>query len=52
MVKTVLPMQRAWVQFLVRELRSHMLCTVAKQLNKKNKTNKNPNLYHYCPVES
>ena len=37
-VKTlVLPLQGAWVQFLVGELRSHMLCCMAK--NKKLKKN-------------
>ena len=33
MVKTVLPVQEArgmWIQFLARELRSHMLCSMAK----------------------
>ena len=30
-VKTVLPMQGAWVQSLVRELRSHMLHSTAKK---------------------
>ena len=34
-VKTlVLPLQGAWVQFLVGELRSHMLCCMAKSKNK------------------
>ena len=39
MVKIVLPMQRVQVQFLVRELRTHMLCNTAKK-KKKGQTNK------------
>ena len=35
MVKIVLPMQRVQVQFLVRELRTHMLCNTAKKKKKK-----------------
>ena len=30
-------MQETWVQFLIRELRSHMLCGIAKKLKKKKK---------------
>ena len=34
-VKTpVLPLQGAWVQYLVGELRSHMLCCMAKKKKK------------------
>ena len=33
-VKTVLPMQTAWVPSLVGELRSHMLLSVAKKILK------------------
>ena len=40
MVKIVLPMQRVQVQFLVRELRTHMLCNTAKKKKKKGQTNK------------
>ena len=29
-----LPLQGAWVQSLVRELRSHMPCGVAEKINK------------------
>ena len=36
MVKTLLPMQEPWVQSLVGELRSHMPCSMAKRLKKKN----------------
>ena len=36
MVKTpVLPMQGLWVQSLVGEIRSHMLCSMTKTLKKK-----------------
>ena len=41
MVKIVLPMQRVQVQFLVRELRTHMLCNTAKK--KKKRPNKQKN---------
>ena len=34
----MLPIQEAWVQSLVRELRSHMLRGMAKKLKKKKKT--------------
>lgn len=35
-VKTVLPLQMAWVPSLIRELRCHMLLSVAKKIfNKK-----------------
>ena len=34
-VKTVLPLQGMWVQSLVGELRSYMLCSTAKRLKKK-----------------
>lgn len=30
-VAKMLPMQRVWVPFLFRELKSHMLCSVAKK---------------------
>ena len=36
MVKTLLSMQRTWVQSLVGELRSHMQCGAAKKKKKKN----------------
>jgi len=40
----VLPLQGAWVQFLVGDLRFHMLCSIAWANNKKqtNKTKKIP----------
>ena len=42
LTKTVLPLQGSWVQFLVRELRSHLPRSVANNNNKKiNKINKN-----------
>jgi len=34
-------MQKIWVQSLVRELRSHMLCSVAKRFIKKEEENQN-----------
>ena len=37
-VQTLLPLQRTWVQSMVRELRSHMLCSLTKE----HKTKKNP----------
>ena len=40
MVKIVLPMQRVQVQFLVRELRTHMLCNTEKKKKKKAKQTK------------
>ena len=43
MVKIVLPMQRVQVQFLVRELRTHMLCNTAKKKKKKKRPNKQKN---------
>ena len=36
-VKTLLPVQGAWVRSLVEELRSHMLCGVAKKKKESNK---------------
>ena len=42
-VKTpVLSRQGVWAQFLVGELRSHMLCCMAKIKNEKKKINKEP----------
>ena len=43
MVKIVLPMQRVQVQFLVRELRTHMLCNKEKKKKKKKRPNKQKN---------
>ena len=40
MVKTALPLQGAWVQPLVGELRSHMPCSMVKKLKKKKKERK------------
>ena len=37
-VGTLLPLQGVWVQSLVGELRSHMLCGVAKKFKNKNKS--------------
>ena len=45
-------MHGAWVQSLVRELRSHMPCSIAKKLKKKKKDPKklNPDLDHYDQI--
>ena len=37
----MLPLQDAWVQSLVKELRSHKLCSAAKNNNSSNNTNDN-----------
>ena len=39
-VKSAFPLQRMWVQSLVRELRSHMLHGTAKKRGGKEKENK------------
>ena len=40
MVKTALPLQGAWVQPLVRELRSHMPCSMVKKFTNTKKERK------------
>ena len=45
---SVLPLQGAWVQFLVRDLRSHKLCSIAWP-NNKTQTNKTKKISMILP---